>query len=172
MHSAPLDNRDCGVARALELLGDGWTLLIVREAFFGVRRFADFHRDLGIARNVLSQRLKSLVEAGILERVDAGRHGTRFEYRLTAKGEALLPVLTSLREWADTWIFGEGHEPLIVRDRETGERLPRLAVRNPQGHVLGRRELRTEPGPGASARTRRFFESRARQHATDRPGAD
>lgn len=172
MDSTRLDHRDCGVARALELLGDGWTLLIVREAFFGVRRFADFQRDLGIARNVLSKRLKSLVQAGILERVDAGRHGTRFEYRLTAKGEALLTVLSSLREWADAWVFGEGHEPLIVRDRATGERLPRLEVRNTQGLVLGRREIRTEPGPGASPRTRRFFESRARKRAADRPGAD
>ncbi|MBW2423304.1 MAG: helix-turn-helix transcriptional regulator [Deltaproteobacteria bacterium] len=169
MHSTPLDDRECGVARALELLGDGWTLLIVRQAFFGVRRFADFQRDLGIARNVLSQRLKSLVEAEVLQRVDAGRHGTRFEYRLTAKGEALLPVLTSLREWADAWVFGEGREPLIVRDRETGERIPRLEVRNTEGRVLGRREIRTEPGPGASVRMRRFFESRARQPSDDRP---
>jgi DNA-binding HxlR family transcriptional regulator len=148
---------NCGVAQALEVLGDWWTLLIVRDAFFGVRRFADFEADLGIAKNVLSQRLQHLVDHGILEKVDAGQHGSRFEYHLTGRGEALLPVLTALREWSDEWIYGRGHEPLVFRDRRTRRRIPRLRVRDADGRPLGRRDLRAEPGPGASPETRARF---------------
>ena len=155
---------NCGIAQSLEVLGDWWTLLIVRNAFFGMRRFRDFESDLGIAKNVLSSRRQHLVEHEILERVDVGEHGSRYEYRLTPKGEALLPVLTSLREWSDEWIFGRGHEPIIVKDRRTGRRLRGLAVRDAEGRPLSRRDLRTEPGPGASKETiARFARGSARE---------
>ena len=151
---------NCGIAQALEVIGDWWTLLIVRDALFGARRFGDFEKSLGVARNILSNRLRRLVDHGIFERVDVGSEGHRFEYRLTEKGEALLPVLTTLREWSDEWVFGRGNEPVIVRDRRTGRRVPRLRVTDADGHVLTRRELRTEPGPGASRETRRLLERR------------
>ena len=99
---------------------------------------------------MLSDRLQHLVEHEIFEKVEVGTHGSRFEYQLTEKGEALLPVLTSLREWSDDWIFGKGNEPVIVRDRRTRRRVPKLRVRDADGRPLGRRELRTELGPGAS----------------------
>jgi DNA-binding HxlR family transcriptional regulator len=152
---------DCSVAQALEALGDWWTLLIVRNAFFGMSRFADFESNLGIAKNVLSSRLQHLVAHEILERVDVGEHGPHFEYRLTEKGEALLPVLTTLREWADEWVFGKGNEPMIVRDRRTHRRVPRLQLTDADGRKLGRRDLRTEPGPRASPETRSLFERRS-----------
>jgi len=155
-----LDHMDCGVAQALDILGDWWTLLIVRDAFLGVRRFRDFQSDLGIAKNVLSQRLQHLVEHEILERIDVGEHGRRYEYQLTEKGEALLPVLTTLREWSDDWIYGRGGEPLIARERKTGRRVPKLRVRGAEGRVLSRRDLRMEPGPGASSETRERFQQR------------
>lgn len=142
------DDVYCGVAQALEALGDWWTLLIIRNAFFGTRRFADFQAQLGISKNVLSRRLQHLVDHEILERVDVGTHGERFEYALTRKGEALLPVLTTLREWGDDWVFGRGNEPVVVRDRRTGRKLPRTRVRAPDGRVLGRRDIRSEAGPG------------------------
>ena len=151
------DDQNCGIARSLDVLGDWWTLLIIRDAFFGVRRFADFQRHLGISRNVLANRLKHLVSNGILARVDVGEHGEHFEYHLTEKGDALLPVLTTLREWGDEWIFGQGHEPLVMRDRESGERLPPTRVRNALGRALDRREIRAEPGPGADDQTRAIF---------------
>ena len=157
MARARFDDMNCGIAQALEALGDWWTLLIVRDAFFGVRRFADFESDLGIAKNVLSQRLQHLVDHEILERVDVGEHGTRYEYRLTDKGEALLPVLTTLREWSDDWVFGRGNEPVIARERSSGRRVARLRLRNAQGKPLSRRDLRMEPGPGADAATRERF---------------
>jgi DNA-binding HxlR family transcriptional regulator len=151
------DEMNCGVAQALEALGDWWTLLIVRNAFLGMRRFADFEADLGIAKNVLASRLRHLVEHGIFERVEAGREGSRFEYRLTGKGEALLPVLTSLREWSDEWVYGRGNEPFVVRDRRTKRRVPRLQVRDADGQPLSRRDIQMIPGPGATPETRARF---------------
>jgi DNA-binding HxlR family transcriptional regulator len=148
---------NCGIAQALEAIGDWWTLLIVRNAFFGMRRFADFESDLGIAKNVLSNRLQHLVDHEILERVEVGQQGSRFEYRLTDKGEALLPVLTSLREWSDEWVFGKGREPILVRDRRTGRRVPKLRVRDGDGRPLTRRDLKTEIGPGATRETTERF---------------
>jgi DNA-binding HxlR family transcriptional regulator len=153
-----LEEWNCGIAQALEILGDWWTLLIVRDAFFGVRRFSDFQSSLGISKNILTDRLAHLVSHEILEKRDVGRDGARFEYRLTERGEALLPVLTALRDWSDDWIFGRGNEPVIVKDRASGKRIPKLRVRDAAGGVVTRRELRTEPGPGASAVTRRLFE--------------
>jgi len=151
------DDQNCGIARSLDVLGDWWTLLIIRDAFFGIRRFGDFQRDLGISRNVLSLRLRRLVENGILDRVDVGEHGERFEYRLTDKGDALLPILTTLREWGDEWVFGDGNEPLIMRDRQSGQRLPQTRVRDQSGRVLSRRDIRAEAGPGADDAMRETF---------------
>jgi DNA-binding HxlR family transcriptional regulator len=152
---------NCGIAQALEALGDWWTLLIVRDAFFGVRRFVDFEASLGIAKNILSDRLRRLVEQEIFQKIDVGDAGLRFEYRLTEKGEALLPVLTALREWSDDWIYGRGREPVVVKDRRTRRRLPRMRVLDAEGRPLTRRDLVTEPGPGASADTvRRLTRSR------------
>lgn len=146
------DDMNCGIAQALEAIGDWWTLLVIRDAFFGVRRFSDFQSSLGIARNILTNRLQRLVDHGILARVDVGETGNRYEYELTEKGESLLPVLTALREWSDRWVFGPGREPIIVTDRNTGLRLQKLRVRSKDGRELSRRDLRTLPGPGADER--------------------
>ena len=153
---------NCGIGQALEAFGDWWSLLIVRDAFFGARRFGDFERNLGISKNILSARLSHLVDHEILQRVDVGSEGEHFEYRLTEKGEALLPVLTALREWSDEWVFGRGNEPIIVQDRRTGRRLARLRITDADGRPLARRDLRTVPGPGASPETRRLLAPRPR----------
>lgn len=147
----------CGVAQALEAFGDWWSLLVIREAFFGVRRFGQFQDRLGISTNILTRRLEHLVEHEILERVDVGTHGARYEYELTERGRDLLPVLMALREWSDRWVFGRGNEPLVVRDRRTGKRVPRLALRDADGRKLEARDLRLEAGPGADPETRERF---------------
>lgn len=145
---------NCSVARALDVLGDWWTLLVIREAFMGTVRFVDFQRNLGIAKNILAQRLRHLIEHGVLERVEAKGGVRRVEYRLTEKGSDLLAVMTALRQWADKWIFGRGKEPVVVRDRAGGRLVPRLRVTDASGNPVEFRDLVMEPGPGASRETR------------------
>ena len=154
---------NCSVARSLEVLGDWWTLLVIREAFVGVRRFADFESNLGISKNILTARLNHLVDHGVLDRIDAGVHGTRYEYVLTPKGKDLATVMTALRQWGDRWVFGKGREPVEVVDRRTGAPVPRLVIRDTEGEPLRGRDLEVRPGPGANARTRAWLAARSRE---------
>lgn len=148
------EGENCSVARALEIVGDWRTLLVVREAFLGTRRFADFEANLGIAKSVLTQRLSHLTEHGVMQRVDAGVHGTRYEYELTAMGKDLATVMTALRQWGDRWVFGEGNEPVLVLDRRNGRPVPRLRMLDESGQPIAARDLEVKPGPGASAATK------------------
>jgi len=153
---------NCSVAQALEQVGDWWTLLIVREAFFGTTRFADFHARLGIAKNILSERLRRLVADEILAREIVDRAGHRHEYRLTPKGKDLWLVMTALRLWADRWVFGPGHEPVLVRDRKSGATVSALLAVDGDGRPLDPRSLGFEAGPGASEETLEAFAKRRR----------
>ena len=99
-----IDQQVCSVARALSVLGERWTLLIIRDAFRGTRRFDDFQRSLGVTRHRLSERLGKLVDEGVLTRVAYMERPTRYEYRLTRKGLALYPVLMTLSQWGDDWM--------------------------------------------------------------------
>ncbi|MGH0034037.1 MAG: winged helix-turn-helix transcriptional regulator [Myxococcota bacterium] len=155
------DQMNCSVAQGLEVLGDWWTLLLVREAFFGTTRFKDFERNLGIAKNILAARLEHLVEHGVFRREPLGDEGKRWEYRLTPMGKDLLTLITALREWSDRWIYGEGNEPLVVRDARTGERPPPLRIRDEDGCPIDARRLVPEPGPGADRETRARFRALA-----------
>ena len=136
----------CSVARALELVGERWTLLIVRDAFFGLRRFDEFQRSLGVARNVLADRLNRLVEAGIFERVPYSEHPPRHEYRLTRKGRDLNVALTALRQWGDEYLSRK--PPRILRRR--ADKQPVVAALVPKGcaAVVPAREVELVPGPG------------------------
>src|SRR5919198_5313869 len=98
------EGQNCSIARALELVGERWTLLIIRDAFLGLRRFDQFHESLGVARNVLTDRLNKLVDAGILERVRYSERPERFEYLLTSKGKDLYVAVIGLRQWGDTYL--------------------------------------------------------------------
>ena len=149
----------CSIARALGVLNDAWTMMIIREAFLGTRRFAAFEANLDISKNVLSQRLQHLVDHEVLERVDAGRHGKRYEYRLTRRGKDLVTVLTALRQWGDRWLFGEGNEPVRVIDRLTGEPIEPVRLRRRDGSLVAGRDLELRPGPGATGEARRRHEA-------------
>jgi len=145
------------VAQSLEVLGDWWTLLLIREAFFGTRRFGDFQTALGISKNVLSQRLDHLVEHEVFERVDAGVHGPRYEYVLTSRGKDLATVLTALRQWGDRWLFGKGNEPILVVDERTGEPVPNVRILDDAGAALPPSAFGFRLGPGATAETAARF---------------
>src|SRR4029453_15845271 len=122
---ASWDRSRCSVAGTLAVVGEKWSLLVLREAFLGVRRFADFQRVLGAPKAVLTDRLAPLVEQGILARVPYQPEGERqrHEYRLTEKGRALYPTLVALMEWGDTYLADGGVAPLELRHRQCGERV-------------------------------------------------
>jgi DNA-binding HxlR family transcriptional regulator len=111
---------DCSIARSLELVGEKWTLLILREAFFGVRRFEDIQRGVGCARNLLSARLAKLVEHDVLRREPYREpgHRQRYEYRLTEKGRDLFPIVVALMDWGDRWAVDQDGPPVEVRHRD------------------------------------------------------
>ncbi|ESL87087.1 hypothetical protein L420_04295 [Enterobacter hormaechei subsp. hoffmannii UCICRE 9] len=111
----------CPVARSVEAIGDRWSLLIVRNAFDGMTRFGDFQRSLGVARNILSDRLRKLVDADIL-RLQGASDGTAYqEYVLTDKGESLFPVVVALRQWGEQHLFSLGERHSLLVDRRTGK---------------------------------------------------
>jgi DNA-binding HxlR family transcriptional regulator len=138
----------CGVARSLEIVGERWTLLIVRDAFLGMRRFEEFQEDLGIARNVLTDRLNRLVEEEIFERVLYSERPERYEYRLTKKGRDLSLALTALRQWGDEYLT---EKPARVLRRKS-DKQPVVAALVPKGSdaIVSRRDVEFVPAPGAT----------------------
>jgi DNA-binding HxlR family transcriptional regulator len=139
------DGQNCSIARALEVVGERWTLLIVRDVFLGRRRFDQLQESLGIARNVLTDRLNRLVEEGILERVPYSERPARYEYRLTSKGLELNVALTALRQWGDKHLSEK--PPRLLRRK--ADKKPVIAALVPKGaDVLRPEEVETVPGPG------------------------
>jgi DNA-binding HxlR family transcriptional regulator len=139
------EGQNCSIARALEIVGERWTLLIIRDAFLGLRRFDQFQENLGIARNVLTDRLNRLVEEGILERVRYSERPERFEYRLTGKGRELNIALAGLRQWGDKHLSGK--PPRVLRRK--ADKKPVVAALVPKGtDVLRPEEVESVPGPG------------------------
>jgi len=139
------EGQDCSVARALEIVGERWSLLIVRDAFLGLRRFEEFQANLGIARNVLTDRLNRLVEEGVLERVAYSERPERFEYRLTQKGRDLNIALSGLRQWGDK--YTSDRPPRLLRRKSDGK--PVVAALVPKGtETLRADEVELVPGPG------------------------
>jgi DNA-binding HxlR family transcriptional regulator len=136
---------ECSVARTLDVIGDKWSLLILRDAFYGVRRFDDFREDLGVARNVLADRLQKLVATGIFERRQYEERPPRFEYRLTEKGRALLPVLLAMIGWGDRWTNDSGTPPVTLTHTACGCRTTPLVVCDRCGGELTLREVRVDP---------------------------
>ena len=140
----------CSVAQSLEVIGEWWTLLILRDVFLGVTRFDDFASRLGIARNILTARLDTLVDNDVLTRVAYDEARGRYDYRLTDKGRALLPVMTAIRQWGDEWILGEENAPVVVEHTICGEISNGILTCDHCGEELTTKTVRARPGPGAS----------------------
>src|SRR4030095_7674753 len=155
---------NCAAAQALEQIGDWWTLLLVREGFYGRRSFSVFQERRGIAKNILTERLNRLVEHGIMRRERPKPEVERYTYHLTDKGHDLLPVLITLVQWGDKWVFGKARVPIRILDAERKRPIRRVAVTAPAGRPLGIADLRFRPGPGADRRTLEAF-ARARARA-------
>ncbi|MDB5065290.1 MAG: hypothetical protein JWM18_1724 [Chloroflexi bacterium] len=142
------DAQVCSVARALEVVGERWTLLIVRDAFQGVRRFEDFQRRLRLARNILADRLQRLVAAGVFERTRYQERPERFEYRLTEAGHDLWPAIVALRSWGDRHMAPAG-PPVRLEHRGCGGEVEHRVVCAGCGQALRARDAAMLPGPGA-----------------------
>jgi len=149
-----LDTLNCSMAQSLDLIGEWWTILILREAFFGTRRFEDFLQNLGIARNILTTRLRKLCDSGILKRVPIKEGARRQDYRLTEMGHGLLPILIALSHWGDKWVQKKG-APVKFTETATGKEIREMAILSQDGRTLRAREMLLMPGPGADEATRK-----------------
>jgi DNA-binding HxlR family transcriptional regulator len=142
------DTQVCSVARALEVVGERWTLLIVRDVFLGVRRFDELQADLGIARNVLQTRLERLVEHGVLEKRPYQERPLRHEYRLTEKGIDLWPTIVALLQWGDRHAPAPNGAPVLITHKDCGGELDAHRICTRCGQPVEAREARAMPGPG------------------------
>jgi DNA-binding HxlR family transcriptional regulator len=138
----------CSVAQCLEVVGEWWSMLIIRDAFLGVTRFDTFQERLGISRNILNQRLNHLIEAGVLTKVRYSNHPPRYDYRLTDKGRDLWPVLTTMRQWGDKYAAPDG-PPLQTIHRGCGHLTEAVLVCSACGEQISGRDVRAISGPGA-----------------------
>jgi len=144
------ESQRCSVARTLELVGERWTLLIIRDAFLGVRRFGDFADRLGIARNVLQDRLERLVEAGVLTKVPYQERPLRHEYRLTEMGRDLWPSIVALLQFGDEHLAGEAGPPMLLLHRGCGGELDARRICKACGTPLELGDVESVPGPGGA----------------------
>lgn len=146
------EGQTCSIARSLELIGERWSILVIREVFNGHRKFSEMQRSLGVARNVLTSRLERLVDADILERRPYSERPERYEYFLTEKGLGLWPVMVSLMHWGDEHMPLPGGPPMvIVHKGECGGRVNDRRICQGCGKELGVREARAVEGPGMSS---------------------
>jgi DNA-binding HxlR family transcriptional regulator len=148
MKRVSFDGMSCSIARSLETVGEWWTPLIVREVFFGRRRFDEIQGDLGISRNILTDRLSTLVDDGVLERRNIAQTGTRWEYHLTEKGRDLFPVLVSLMQWGDKWAVDEKGPPVLFEHRSCGHDADAVYTCSHCGEAIGYGSLKARRGPG------------------------
>ena len=131
MKRSRLTNKECSIARAMEVVGDRWSILLLREAYYGTKRFDEFQYYLGVAPNILSARLKKFVDLGMMTRVPLPEHGGRHEYVLTKKGRDFFPTYLALKKWGDDWLAEPEGPQVVFRDRASGpaDRISHFAFR-------------------------------------------
>lgn len=160
MQKKSFSGMNCSIAKALDEVGEWWSLLIVRECTQGVCRFDEFQARLGIARNILTTRLERLTRLGVLERFPLEGRARVDGYRLTAKGEDLYPVLVALMQWGDRWLLKDGQPPTVLLEDATGKSIDLLAVHGRSGRKLSFRDVRFAEGPGATDTARALIKDR------------
>jgi len=148
----PAPNPRCPIEALLDIVGDRWSLLILRDAFYGVRRFDGFQQHLGISKKILALRLRSLTGNGVLRRVVYQERPERFEYRLTAKGQDMFPILLSMSRWGNRWLAEPGQEWLQLQHTGCGEMIEARLVCSHCGDLLTPARVKVVAGPGAGAK--------------------
>jgi DNA-binding HxlR family transcriptional regulator len=152
---------ECPIARAVDVVGDGWLLLVLRDLLLGFRTFAELEGRLGIAPTTLARKLEELVEAGLVDRSRYSEHPPRDAYVPTSRAEALVPVLVALGDWSNRWLAGKGKEPLVMVDARTNARVRPVLVDASTGNVIGAGTVRLVAGPRASASLKKGLAARA-----------
>ena len=141
----------CSVSRALSVVGDRWSLLIIRSAFLGTRRFSDFQTEIGVTRPRLSDRLGKLVQNGVFEKVEYQNNPVRYEYRLTEQGRDLYPVIMSLVKWGDKWLAGEAGKPLEYIHQKCGNKVMPTLTCPKCAEDIDPYDMHVVPGPAIKA---------------------
>ena len=155
MKRTSFEKAECPIARSLDAIGDWWSLLIIRDALMGVRRFSGFEKSLGLAKNILTVRLRALVEHGILKTAPASDGSAYQEYILTPKGRGVFPVLVALRQWSEEFSFAPGACATTLVDRDKGQPVRKLELRARNGRLLGVGDTEIRQNPEAKRRQRR-----------------
>lgn len=161
-----LANKECSMARAMEVVGDRWSILILREAYYGVKRFDEFEYYVGVAPNILSARLKKFVDAGIMTRVPLPEHAGRYEYILTEKGRDFFPAYLALKKWGDDWLAEPAGPQVVFREHLTGRPIEYPELRASGGKPLRLEDVEIVAGPGAVPFNRKRFGGDAADRAT------
>lgn len=152
MKRTSFEKMHCSIARSLEVIGDWWSPLIVRDLFLGVKRFDDLAEDLGISRNLLTRRLGALVENRIVRRVAYSEKPLRYEYHLTEAGRSLVPILAALTAWGDRWVASKEGKPILFVHTGCGKKISAQVVCSGCGEALHADNLKALPGPGGAAK--------------------
>ena len=169
MKWSELAREPCSIARTISVVGDRWTLLILRDCFLRVRRFEDLQSRLGITRPILADRLRKLVREGLLEKVPYQESPTRHEYRLTERGRAFHPVLLALVRWGDDHMAGDAGPPNLYRHKTCGHDFRPETVCSACGEPVSPRDVEVRPAPGRSAAETRLRPSEKRGTTGDNP---
>jgi|SRR5665213_678218 len=154
MRRTSFEDAKCPIARSLDSLGDWWSLLIIRDAFLGMRRFGEFQKNLGCAKNILAVRLRALVDNEILKTLPASDGSAYQEYVLTPKGRGVFPVLVALRQWSEEFSAARGGFATLLVDRDRGRPVRKLELRAGDGRLLGADDTELRPNPIARRRRR------------------
>jgi DNA-binding HxlR family transcriptional regulator len=142
-------NKECSIARAMDVVGDRWSILLLREAYYGTKRFDEFQHYLGVAPNILSTRLKKFVDLGMMTRVPLPEHGGRYEYGLTVKGRDFFPTYLALKKWGDDWLAEPAGPQVVFRDRCSGRQIEYPTLLSARGKPLQLEDVEIVAGSGA-----------------------
>lgn len=150
-------NKECSIARAMDVVGDRWSILLLREAYYGTRRFDEFQYYLGVAPNILSARLRKFVDLGMMTRTPLPEHTGRHEYLLTKKGLDFFPTYLALKKWGDDWLAEPGGPQVVFRDRTSGQQIEIPPPLSARGKPLQLEDIEMVPGTGAVPFNRERF---------------
>jgi DNA-binding HxlR family transcriptional regulator len=150
-------NKECSVARAMDVVGDRWSILLLREAYYGTRRFDEFQYYLGVAPNILSARLRKFVDLGMMTRTPLPEHNGRHEYVLTRKGLNFFPTYLALKKWGDNWLAEPAGPQVVFRDRSSGRQIEIPPPLSARGKPLQLEDIEIVPGTGAVPLNRERF---------------